>query len=265
MAGGYFSRLEYASNVSLPSSLVSEFAYIAREYVNNYHRSSADALAGGGNITPGLMGPNSSSSIHQQQQQQNYRQASVSAAGLTLGSSAMPAPGGNGGQSGSSSSNNNNNTKEEQSSMGDAPLSSQQQQQTTTFVHEMVAQQQADQQSSSSSSNLLPSTSASASAFTAPNANSNPMVTDEPSSTTSLLDMSNSSPGSVSMDGIHFPMGDVGVFLGGGMGASFNSGGGNGNGNGNGNDLLLGTDVMDLFNYSMPGIDPFAYADFRWP
>ena len=39
VAGGYFSRLEYASNGSLPSSLVSEFAYIAREYVNGLQRT----------------------------------------------------------------------------------------------------------------------------------------------------------------------------------------------------------------------------------
>lgn len=38
VAGGYFSRLEYASHGSLQSSLVSEFAYIAREYVNNLQK-----------------------------------------------------------------------------------------------------------------------------------------------------------------------------------------------------------------------------------
>lgn len=35
MAGGHFSRLQYASGGTLPGSLLTEFAYIAREYVNN--------------------------------------------------------------------------------------------------------------------------------------------------------------------------------------------------------------------------------------
>ncbi|KAI1411890.1 hypothetical protein F5Y13DRAFT_180505 [Hypoxylon sp. FL1857] len=34
MAGGHFSRIEYASGGSLPGSLIGEFAHIAREYVN---------------------------------------------------------------------------------------------------------------------------------------------------------------------------------------------------------------------------------------
>ncbi|KAJ3538985.1 hypothetical protein NM208_g5672 [Fusarium decemcellulare] len=34
IAGGHFSRLEFASGGSLPGSLIAEFAYIAREYVN---------------------------------------------------------------------------------------------------------------------------------------------------------------------------------------------------------------------------------------
>lgn len=34
IAAGHFSRIEYASNGSLPGSLVAEFAYIARQYVN---------------------------------------------------------------------------------------------------------------------------------------------------------------------------------------------------------------------------------------
>lgn len=207
VAGGYFSRLEYASNVSLPSSLVSEFAYIAREYVNNYHRSD---------VTPGV-GPSNSTNNNNHQQQ--HRHASVSAAGMTL-SSTTPAP--IGGQQ-------SNNKEEPIESQQGPSLASQ------PFVHEMsgsnmVAQQQQEQQQS-----LL-----SSSAF----ASGDPMVTDDPSGMVPGMD---SSPGSVSIDGINFPMGDAGVF-GGGMG----------------NDLLLGTDVMDLFNYSMPGIDPFSYADFRW-
>ncbi|KAH8660123.1 hypothetical protein BX600DRAFT_415102 [Xylariales sp. PMI_506] len=35
IAGGHFSRIEYASSGSLPGSLIAEFAYIAREYVNS--------------------------------------------------------------------------------------------------------------------------------------------------------------------------------------------------------------------------------------
>lgn len=38
MAAGYFSRIEYASNSSLPGSLISEFAHIARDYINDYQR-----------------------------------------------------------------------------------------------------------------------------------------------------------------------------------------------------------------------------------
>ncbi|KAK3896554.1 hypothetical protein C8A05DRAFT_20490, partial [Staphylotrichum tortipilum] len=41
MAGGHFSRIEYASGGSLPGSLIAEFAHIAREYVNDLHRSGA--------------------------------------------------------------------------------------------------------------------------------------------------------------------------------------------------------------------------------
>ncbi|KAI8961944.1 hypothetical protein F5Y11DRAFT_208320 [Daldinia sp. FL1419] len=40
MAGGHFSRLEYASGGSLPGSLIGEFAHIAREYVNTIKRES---------------------------------------------------------------------------------------------------------------------------------------------------------------------------------------------------------------------------------
>ena len=35
VAAGYFCRLEYASGGSLPSSLLSEFAHIARQYVQD--------------------------------------------------------------------------------------------------------------------------------------------------------------------------------------------------------------------------------------
>ncbi|CAK7204862.1 hypothetical protein SEUCBS139899_007624 [Sporothrix eucalyptigena] len=38
MGAGYFSRIEYASGGSLPGSLLSEFAHIARDYVNDYQR-----------------------------------------------------------------------------------------------------------------------------------------------------------------------------------------------------------------------------------
>jgi hypothetical protein len=38
IAGGYFSRLEYASGGSLPGSLITEFAHIAREYANGVRR-----------------------------------------------------------------------------------------------------------------------------------------------------------------------------------------------------------------------------------
>ncbi|KAM0328213.1 hypothetical protein ACHAQA_005622 [Verticillium albo-atrum] len=38
MAGGHFSRIEYMSRGSLPGSLISEFAHIARDYVNDVHQ-----------------------------------------------------------------------------------------------------------------------------------------------------------------------------------------------------------------------------------
>ncbi|KAG7119658.1 hypothetical protein HYQ46_010929 [Verticillium longisporum] len=38
MAGGHFSRIEYRSQGYLPGSLISEFAHIAREYVNDAHQ-----------------------------------------------------------------------------------------------------------------------------------------------------------------------------------------------------------------------------------
>ncbi|KAI1458935.1 hypothetical protein F4805DRAFT_423076 [Annulohypoxylon moriforme] len=41
MAGGHFSRIEYASGGSLPGSLIGEFAHIAREYVNSVKNEDA--------------------------------------------------------------------------------------------------------------------------------------------------------------------------------------------------------------------------------
>ncbi|KAM0275883.1 hypothetical protein ACHAQH_007313 [Verticillium albo-atrum] len=38
MAGGHFSCIEYRSHGSLPGSLISEFAHIARDYVNDAHQ-----------------------------------------------------------------------------------------------------------------------------------------------------------------------------------------------------------------------------------
>lgn len=45
------------------------------------------------------------------------------------------------------------------------------------------------------------------------------------------------SPSPMSMDGLNFPMDEVAWNM--------------------NNDFLLGTDVMDLFNYSIPSMDPF--------
>ena len=36
ISGGHFSRIEYASGGSLTGSLIAEFSYIAREYVNSF-------------------------------------------------------------------------------------------------------------------------------------------------------------------------------------------------------------------------------------
>ncbi|EGU88849.1 hypothetical protein FOXB_00631 [Fusarium oxysporum f. sp. conglutinans Fo5176] len=44
IAGGHFARIEFASGGSLPCSLISEFTYIAREYVNQL--ATRDALNG---------------------------------------------------------------------------------------------------------------------------------------------------------------------------------------------------------------------------
>jgi hypothetical protein len=42
VAGGHFSRMEYASGGSLPGSLIAEFAHVAREYVNEVRRGMAE-------------------------------------------------------------------------------------------------------------------------------------------------------------------------------------------------------------------------------
>ncbi|RSL83601.1 hypothetical protein CEP52_016675 [Fusarium oligoseptatum] len=49
IAGGHFSRIEFASEGSLPGSLIAEFAYIAREYVND---STSQSLDLGGSLHP---------------------------------------------------------------------------------------------------------------------------------------------------------------------------------------------------------------------
>ena len=40
VAGGYFSRIQYASGGTLPGSLITDFAYIAREHANNALRGA---------------------------------------------------------------------------------------------------------------------------------------------------------------------------------------------------------------------------------
>ncbi|KAI5918472.1 hypothetical protein F4810DRAFT_573631 [Camillea tinctor] len=42
IAGGHFSRIEYASNGYLPGSLITEFSYIAREYVNSLNNNNSN-------------------------------------------------------------------------------------------------------------------------------------------------------------------------------------------------------------------------------
>ncbi|BAE56729.1 unnamed protein product [Aspergillus oryzae RIB40] len=42
VAGGHFSRLEYATGGSLPSSVLAEFAYIARTFVRTYRVEGND-------------------------------------------------------------------------------------------------------------------------------------------------------------------------------------------------------------------------------
>ncbi|KAH8895218.1 hypothetical protein GQ53DRAFT_714837 [Thozetella sp. PMI_491] len=52
MAGGHFSRIQYASNGTLPGSLITDFAYIAREYANNFQRLEAEASSKGSTEFP---------------------------------------------------------------------------------------------------------------------------------------------------------------------------------------------------------------------
>ncbi|KAF5603179.1 uncharacterized protein FSUBG_7403 [Fusarium subglutinans] len=52
IAGGHFSRLEFASGGTLPGSLISEFTYIAREYINQC--DNHDSLKGTQNTIPSI-------------------------------------------------------------------------------------------------------------------------------------------------------------------------------------------------------------------
>ncbi|KAF5236735.1 hypothetical protein FANTH_11142 [Fusarium anthophilum] len=52
IAGGHFSRLEFASGGTLPGSLISEFTYIAREYINQC--DNHDSLKGAQNTIPSV-------------------------------------------------------------------------------------------------------------------------------------------------------------------------------------------------------------------
>lgn len=47
VVAGYFSRLEYATEGSLPSSILAEFSHIARQFVNEIQSKSRDPQAGG--------------------------------------------------------------------------------------------------------------------------------------------------------------------------------------------------------------------------
>lgn len=170
VAAGFFSHLEYASNGSLPSSLVSEFAYIAREYVNNHHKPETAS------IEP---------SHHQHPPHPQL--PSVPAATMTMSTPTV--------------------NKE---SKGNVP------------------QQQAPE-TNPMDDNVVPFIMSS---FT-PSGPPLPMtIVDE----TGMVGMDSPS-GSVSLDGINFPMGETAW--------------------GMCDDFLLGTDVMDLFNYQVPGLDPF--------
>lgn len=42
VAGGHFSRLEYVTGGSLPSSILAQFAYLARTYVRSYQCQKED-------------------------------------------------------------------------------------------------------------------------------------------------------------------------------------------------------------------------------
>ncbi|KAI7772379.1 hypothetical protein LZL87_007740 [Fusarium oxysporum] len=52
IAGGHFSRIEFASGGTLPGSLISEFTYIAREYINQC--DNQDSLKGAQNMIPSV-------------------------------------------------------------------------------------------------------------------------------------------------------------------------------------------------------------------
>ncbi|KAJ2893941.1 Fungal Zn2-Cys6 binuclear cluster domain-containing protein [Zalerion maritima] len=59
MVGGHFGHVEYASNGALPGSLITEFVYVAREYVNDVNRQRA--IQAQGDVpklrqTPGVAG-----------------------------------------------------------------------------------------------------------------------------------------------------------------------------------------------------------------
>lgn len=163
VAGGYFSRLEYASNGSLPSSLVSEFAYIAREYVNGLQQTETT----GGNQSP----------LQHLPSRYNSRSLSGTAMGLRSPSS-------------------------EKELIAGRP------EQQGVLVH-------------TTHQSLVSDVSAA----------QGPQMLE--SDRTIALE----SPSPMSMDGLNFPMDEVTWSM--------------------NNDFLLGTDVMDLFNYSIPNMDPF--------
>ncbi|KAF5635814.1 hypothetical protein F52700_5126 [Fusarium sp. NRRL 52700] len=52
IAGGHFSRLEFASGGTLPGSLISEFTYMAREYINQY--DNQDSIKRTQNMIPAI-------------------------------------------------------------------------------------------------------------------------------------------------------------------------------------------------------------------
>lgn len=164
VAGGYFSRLEYASHGSLHSSLVSEFAYIAREYVNSLHKSATPAT--NSNIQP---------------QTSPQGQESLPAPAMALPSPSVKGP---------------------------------------------PARVDAQQQVATSMAPTLPSLMSGFAADQGP-----PMIDG-----TEMMRIEDG------LDFLQFPVGD----------AMFDMN----------NDILLGTDVMDLFSYSIPTIDPFFAQAF---
>ncbi|GKZ63142.1 hypothetical protein AnigIFM49718_010874 [Aspergillus niger] len=52
IAGGHFSRLEYASNGALPGSLIAEFAHLARQYVSETRKPKSISRDNNGNSIP---------------------------------------------------------------------------------------------------------------------------------------------------------------------------------------------------------------------